>query len=92
MRTQPTEPTQPTPDESTTVSRDENRVGPAAENQGGAGARSAAHGRHRAPGDIDDLRAGGHPERAPRSLHAVELIADDEAIASNDEWDEPERL
>ena len=39
-----------------------------------------------------DLRAGGHAEDAPRSLHSVELVADDEPIASNDEWDDPERL
>ena len=101
--TQPTEPGT-TPDESTTVSRDENRVGAAAENQGdggggsegaghpGSGHPPAGHGRHKAPADADDPRAGGHPERAPRSLHAVELLADDEPIASNDEWDEPERL
>ncbi len=52
----------------------------------------------RAPQDTDagatgeDPRAGGHAEDAPRSLHAVELVADDEPIASNDEWDDPERL
>src|SRR4051812_32566530 len=105
MMTQPTQPGT-TPDGSTTVSRDQNRVGPAAENQGPArdsaddarhptaGEPTAAHGRHRAPAtaDADDPRAGGHPERAPRSLHAVELVPDDEPIASNDEWDEPERL
>jgi hypothetical protein len=39
-----------------------------------------------------DPRAGGHAEDAPRSLHAVELVADDEPVASNDEWDDPERL
>ena len=107
MMTQPTQPGT-TPDESTTVSRDENRVGAAAENQGEGGGGSGAagsegagqpaagqvteHGRHRAPVDADDPRPGGHPERAPRSLHAVELLPDDEPIASNDEWDEPERL
>ena len=32
-----------------------------------------------------DPRAGGHAEEAPRSLHSVELVADDEPIASNDE-------
>ena len=42
--------------------------------------------------DAADARSGGHPERAPRSLHAVELAADDEAIASSDDWDDPERL
>ena len=42
--------------------------------------------------DAADARSGGNPERGPRSLHAVELAADDEAIASNDEWDDPERL
>ncbi|HUX69136.1 MAG TPA: hypothetical protein VMV41_01350 [Cellulomonadaceae bacterium] len=39
-----------------------------------------------------DPRAGGHAEDAPRSLRSVELVADDEPIASNDEWDDPERL
>ncbi|WP_456847309.1 hypothetical protein [Cellulomonas sp. P5_C6] len=42
--------------------------------------------------DAADARSGGNPDRAPRSLHAVELEADDEAIASSDEWDDPERL
>ncbi len=46
--------------------------------------------------DVDasgaDPRAGGHAEDAPRSLHSVELVADDEPVASNDEWDDPERL
>jgi len=42
--------------------------------------------------DAADARSGGDPLRAPRSLHAVELEADDEAIASSDEWDDPERL
>ncbi|ROS30596.1 hypothetical protein [Cellulomonas sp. PhB150] len=42
--------------------------------------------------DAADARSGGDPDRAPRSLHAVELEADDEAIASSDEWDDPERL
>ena len=39
-----------------------------------------------------DARAGGDAKHAPRSLHGVELDADVEAIASNDEWDEPQRL
>jgi hypothetical protein len=39
-----------------------------------------------------DARAGGDAARAPRSLLGVELVPDDEAIASNDDWDEPERL
>jgi len=39
-----------------------------------------------------DARTGGDATRAPRSLTAVELVPDDEAIASNDEWDDPERL
>ena len=39
-----------------------------------------------------DARAGGDATHAPRSLLSVELEADDEAIASNDEWDEPQRL
>jgi len=39
-----------------------------------------------------DPRKGGHAEDAPASLHAVELVADDEPIASNDEWDDPDRL
>jgi hypothetical protein len=42
--------------------------------------------------DAADARSGGHPDQAPRSLRAVELEADDEAIASSDEWDDPERL
>ncbi|GEK23396.1 hypothetical protein [Cellulomonas xylanilytica] len=42
--------------------------------------------------DAADARSGGNPENAPRSLHAVELAADDEAIASSDDWDDPERL
>ena len=37
-------------------------------------------------------RTGGDPARAPRSLTATELDADDEAVASNDEWDDPDRL
>jgi hypothetical protein len=44
------------------------------------------------PVSDDDPRPGGHADRAPRSLHAVELEADDEPVASNDEWDDPERL
>lgn len=39
-----------------------------------------------------DARAGGDAARAPRSLLGVELAPDDEAIASNDEWDDPSRL
>ncbi|MCC2333284.1 hypothetical protein [Cellulomonas wangsupingiae] len=39
-----------------------------------------------------DARAGGDAARAPRSLRASELEPDDEAIASSDEWDDPERL
>ena len=39
-----------------------------------------------------DGRAGGDPAHAPRSLLAVELEPDDEAIASTEEWDDPERL
>lgn len=42
--------------------------------------------------DAADARSGGNPDRAPRSLHAVELEPDDEAIASSDDWDDPERL
>jgi hypothetical protein len=42
--------------------------------------------------DSADARSGGNPSHAPRSLHAVELVADDEAIASSDDWDDPERL
>ncbi|MET0787705.1 MAG: hypothetical protein ABWY33_00565 [Cellulomonas sp.] len=42
--------------------------------------------------DAADARSGGHPDRGPRSLTAVELEADDEPISSNDEWDDPERL
>lgn len=39
-----------------------------------------------------DTRSGGDPSRAPRSLTAVELVADDEAIASLEDWDDPQRL
>ncbi|GEL93568.1 hypothetical protein [Cellulomonas composti] len=39
-----------------------------------------------------DARSGGDPTRAPRSLTSAELVADDEAISSNDEWDDPARL
>ncbi|MBD8058847.1 hypothetical protein IC607_07685 [Cellulomonas sp. JH27-2] len=42
--------------------------------------------------DAADARSGGDPRRAPRSLKATELSADDEAIASSDDWDDPERL
>ena len=54
--------------------------------------------RHLAPqpegaeGDLGDPRAGGSADRAPRSLHAVELEPDDESVSSNDEWDDPDRL
>ncbi len=40
----------------------------------------------------EDARAGGDAAAAPRSLHAVELQPDDEAVSSNDDWDDPERL
>lgn len=39
-----------------------------------------------------DARSGGDVSRAPRSLHAAELEPDDEAIASGEDWDDPERL
>ncbi|AEE46044.1 hypothetical protein [Cellulomonas fimi] len=39
-----------------------------------------------------DARSGGDPSRAPRSLLAVELEPDDEAIASSEDWDDPQRL
>ena len=39
-----------------------------------------------------DARSGGDPSRAPRSLSGVELVPDDEAIASSDDWDDPLRL
>ncbi|ADG74803.1 hypothetical protein Cfla_1906 [Cellulomonas flavigena DSM 20109] len=42
--------------------------------------------------DAADARSGGDAARAPRSLHAVEIRPDDEAIASSDDWDDPERL
>jgi len=50
--------------------------------------------RERAQAELDaaDARSGGDPARAPRSLLAAELEADDEAIASSDDWDDPERL
>ncbi|MBD7916919.1 MULTISPECIES: hypothetical protein [Cellulomonas] len=57
----------------------------------------AAHGLADQPvvqADLDaaDARTGGDPARAPRSLRASELGPDDEAIASSDDWDDPERL
>jgi hypothetical protein len=39
-----------------------------------------------------DARSGGDASRAPRSLTATELEPDDEAIASNEDWDDPSRL
>lgn len=39
-----------------------------------------------------DARTGGDPARAPRSLSASELEPDDEAVASSQEYDEPEAL
>ncbi|MBT0995103.1 hypothetical protein KIN34_12510 [Cellulomonas sp. DKR-3] len=39
-----------------------------------------------------DARSGGDASRAPRSLTATELEPDDEAIASNEDWDDPNRL
>ncbi|MEN0128722.1 MAG: hypothetical protein AAGC49_04730 [Brevundimonas sp.] len=39
-----------------------------------------------------DARSGGDATRAPRSLTSTELEADDEAIASSDDWDDPDRL
>lgn len=39
-----------------------------------------------------DARVGGDASHAPRSLLGVELEPDDEAIASSEEWDDPERL
>ncbi|GAA4624088.1 hypothetical protein GCM10023113_11680 [Cellulomonas oligotrophica] len=39
-----------------------------------------------------DARSGGDPARAPRSLRAAELVPDDEAIASSEDWDDPQRL
>ncbi|WP_129336999.1 hypothetical protein [Cellulomonas endophytica] len=39
-----------------------------------------------------DVRSGGDPRRAPRSLGAAELQPDDEALAAGDEWDDPDRL
>lgn len=41
---------------------------------------------------VADARAGGDASQAPRSLLGVELEPDDEAIASSEEWDDPERL
>ncbi|SFJ98223.1 hypothetical protein [Cellulomonas sp. KH9] len=57
----------------------------------------AAHGLADQPlsqADLDaaDARTGGDAARAPRSLRAAELEPDDEAIASSDDWDDPERL
>jgi hypothetical protein len=42
--------------------------------------------------DAADARSGGDATRAPRSLTSTELAADDEAIASSDDWDDPDRL
>lgn len=42
--------------------------------------------------DAADARSGGDAARAPRSLRASELGPDDEAIASSDDWDDPQRL
>lgn len=39
-----------------------------------------------------DVRSGGDPTRAPRTLRDSELQPDDEAIAASDDWDDPERL
>ncbi len=39
-----------------------------------------------------DARSGGDAARAPRSLQRMELEPDDEAIASSDDWDDPQRL
>ncbi|MCG2801692.1 MAG: hypothetical protein L6311_06310 [Cellulomonas sp.] len=39
-----------------------------------------------------DARIGGDPARAPRSLSSAELESDDEALASAQEYDEPEAL
>ncbi len=39
-----------------------------------------------------DVRSGGDPARAPRTLRDSELLPDDEAIAASDDWDDPERL
>lgn len=41
---------------------------------------------------LADARSGGDATRAPRSLHAAELQPDDEAIASSEDWDDPELL
>lgn len=42
--------------------------------------------------DAADARAGGDAARAPRSLRAAELEPDDEAIASTEDWDDPDKL
>ncbi len=39
-----------------------------------------------------DVRSGGRPRRAPRSLRQAELEPDDEPSASGDDWDDVERL
>ena len=36
-----------------------------------------------------DARRGGDPVRAPRSLSAAELAADDEDISATEDWDDP---
>ncbi|MBO3085634.1 hypothetical protein [Cellulomonas fengjieae] len=54
--------------------------------------RLADHAPAQAELDAGDARSGGNVEHAPRSLHSVEITADDEAIASSDDWDDPERL
>ncbi|HEX5332412.1 MAG TPA: hypothetical protein VFW79_07195 [Cellulomonas sp.] len=57
---------------------------------------AAEHLADRTPSDDEvravDARTGGDPAHAPRSLLGVELEPDDEAIASTEEWDDPERL
>lgn len=39
-----------------------------------------------------DARSGGDPSRAPRSFRQAELGADDEDLASGEDWDDEERL
>jgi hypothetical protein len=39
-----------------------------------------------------DVRSGGDPSGGPRTLRGSELQADDQALAANEDWDDPERL
>lgn len=57
-----------------------------------ADVHGADHPRSEAELRAADVRSGGDPARAPRTLADTELRPDDEAIAASDDWDDPERL